>query len=59
MFTAVQVFCCYSHMHGHGCTCNGAKQIKINCPYRRCNHVKEVQDAHFMPIVGVGKRGVF
>ena len=24
--------------HGHGCTCNGAKQIKIKCPSCRCNH---------------------
>ena len=25
-------------LHGHGCTCNGAKQIKIKCPSCRCNH---------------------
>ena len=24
-------------LHGHGCTCNGAKQIKMKCPCR-CNH---------------------
>ena len=29
----VQVFT----LDGHGCTCNGAKQIKIKCPCR-CNH---------------------
>ena len=48
-------------LHGHGCsTCNGAKQIKTKCPCR-CNHHdgKEVQHAHFMPIVGVGNRGVY
>ena len=25
-------------LHGHGCTCNGAKQIIIKCPSCRCNH---------------------
>ena len=41
-------------LHGHGCTCNGAKQIKIKCPCRYNHHGKEVQHAHFMAIVGVG-----
>ena len=45
-------------LHGHGCTCDGAKQIKIKCPCR-CNHGKKVQHAHFMPIVGVGKREAY
>ena len=46
-------------LHGHGCTCNGAKQMKIKCPCRCNYHDKEVKHAHFMPIVDVGNRGVY
>ena len=33
-------------LHGHGCTCNGAKQIKIKCPSCRCNHA-----IHMVPVL--------
>ena len=46
-------------LHGHGCTCNGAKQIEIKCLAGATTMVKEVQHVHFMPIVGVGNRGVY
>ena len=61
--TRVHVHCCtgilliFAHARTRMMPCNGAKQIKTKCPCT-CNHGKEIQHAHFMPIVGVGKRGV-
>ena len=31
-------------LHGHVCTCNGTKQIKIKCACCRCNHAIHMVD---------------